>query len=336
MSRPDAPDDDLMTVLGSVLRDEVDRLEPSTDSLARIRDRIHQRSRRTPWRWAAPLAVAAVVVAALSATVFLPSDDEAAAPIPGASVPSPATPKPTPTPSASPSECFTSGPYQPVPTYLVKTFEGRTALYRVFTGLPHPCAEPEFPEASAVEHAISVMGAPEPHGYQSLWPNGVVMTGFDRTGASASISINDDPDGDPDLALQQLVYTVTAADNSISSVTVTTPSRSYPEATRAPPADVLAPVWLTAAVAEQSADGYLITMTGSASVFEATVNWSIADEDGTVVDSGFAMTPEAAPARGDWRATSKPLPLGRSYTVTAYESSPQDGRITWPDTRNAP
>ncbi|HYN76016.1 MAG TPA: Gmad2 immunoglobulin-like domain-containing protein [Candidatus Limnocylindria bacterium] len=335
MTRHDTPDDDLMAELAAALRAEAGQVEPSPHSLDRIRGRVHESSGRTAWRWAAPMAVAAVVVGVVSAAVFVPSD-EVTAPIPGGSVtPSPTLPA-TPPPTPSPSTCFTSGPYLPVPTYLVKTFEGRTALYRVFTGLPHPCAGPEFPEASAVGHAISVMGAPDSRGYQSLWPNGVVMTGFDRTGASARVSVNDDPDGDPDLALQQLVYTVTAADNSISSVTVTTPSRSFPEATRAPQAEVLAPVWLTDAVAEESADGYRITMSGTASVFEATVNWTITDEDGTVVDTGFAMTPEAAPARGEWSAKSKPLPLGRSYTVTAYESSPQDGRVTWPDTKNAP
>ncbi len=344
MTRHDLPDDELMTRFSEVLSSEAERHQPSGDSLARIQARVPGSTGRTTWRWAAPLAVAAAVVGIASAVVFLPSDEPVATPLPGTSViPSPsvsttASPPAIVTPSPSPP-CAVSGPYIPVPRYVVGTFGDRSALYREFFAFAE-CYTGVTSANGDVEQAVESLGwRQDVRGdadYTSLWPTGTKMAAFSRAGGAASLTLNSSPVSDGDLALQQLVYTVTAADNTITSVTVTTPDGVFADLTRAPQIEVLAPVWLTDALAEEVSGGYRITMNGTASVFEATVSWTISDENGNVVDSGFAMTPESAPARGPWTATSKVLPKDRYYTVTAYESSAEDGSVRWPDTKKAP
>lgn len=345
MTRDDGPDDELMTRFSAVLHDEAAAYQPSANSLTRIQGRAPKPASRTPWRWAAPLAAAAVVVGVASAMVLLPNGDQSATPLPGASS-TPSSPPPTDLPSPGPYSCTRPDLGDPVPSYYVGTFEGRSALYRAF--LPATCWRATSDDAGApvVEQAVRNMSEPAAHDldYQSLWPAGLTVTGFSRydgqVAGVVSLSLDADPVGDMTLALQQLVYTVTAADPTIRGVLVGLPG-DPPAADkgvvyRAAAIDVLAPVWLIDVSSRSTADGVLVTMAGTASVFEATVNWQITDEHGTVVDSGNAMTPEAAPARGPWTATSKPLPRGYHYTVTAFEASPMDGRMTWPDTKAVP
>jgi hypothetical protein len=74
-----------------------------------------------------------------------------------------------------------------------------------------------------------------------------------------------------------------------------------------------------------------VTVSGTASVFEATVTWEVDRADGTRVAHGIAMAPIAAPGRGPWSVTVT-LPPG-TYVVTAYAVSAKDGSHTWPDTK---
>ena len=231
-------------------------------------------------------------------------------------------------PSSSGSPC--SGPYASVPTYFAKTWHGRSALYRVELSLE--TCDPEGP--SAAEQAVGFLGSRAAEvAYESFWPTDLDATSFRVTGHVARITVNGDPIESTRIGLQQLVWTVTAADRQIRRVDLTTPGGSYPGLVRAPQEDVLAPVWLLRADTEDVSGGSVIHMSGSASVFEATVSWQVTSSTGKVVDSGSAMTPEAAPARGPWQASSQPLPAGRTYTVTAYAASPEDGSMTWPDSR---
>jgi spore germination protein GerM len=82
--------------------------------------------------------------------------------------------------------------------------------------------------ASAVEAAVEAMlhtPALDPD-YESLWPVATSLLGVTVAGAAATIDLSDDAlspalgSAAEEIALQQLVYTVTAADNSITSVTL--------------------------------------------------------------------------------------------------------------------
>src|SRR5207302_972306 len=73
-----------------------------------------------------------------------------------------------------------------------------------------------------------------------------------------------------------------------------------------------------------------VTLSGTAMVFEATVNWEVDTPDGTMVASGNAMTPEAF-VQGPW-STTVSLPPGQ-YIAKAFEASAKDGSKTWIDSK---
>ena len=73
-----------------------------------------------------------------------------------------------------------------------------------------------------------------------------------------------------------------------------------------------------------------MTLSGTAMVFEAVVNWEVDSADGTPVQSGNAMTPEAF-KMGPWSSTVT-LPAG-SYVAKAFEISAKDGLVTWLDSK---
>jgi hypothetical protein len=130
-------------------------------------------------------------------------------------------------------------------------------------------------------------------------------------------------------SIQELVYTVTAADPTIHAVTVLYPGgRSI--AARMPGLDVLASVWVLSP-AEGASVASPVTIGGTASVFEATVTWEVDRPDGTVVAQGNAMAALGAPGRGPW-SVQVPLAPGQ-YVVKAYAISAKDGSTTWPDTK---
>ncbi len=68
-----------------------------------------------------------------------------------------------------------------------------------------------------------------------------------------------------------------------------------------------------------------VTVTGSANVFEANVNWELLDAEGNVIDSGHTMA-----GLMEWKDFT--VELGDlepgTYTIRAFESSPKDGRPT--------
>jgi hypothetical protein len=68
---------------------------------------------------------------------------------------------------------------------------------------------------------------------------------------------------------------------------------------------------------------------GTASVFEAALQWRIVDSAGRVIVEGIATASAGAPARGDFSVTATfTTPPGVVYaTVEDYSRSPKDGSI---------
>jgi Immunoglobulin-like domain of bacterial spore germination len=116
----------------------------------------------------------------------------------------------------------------------------------------------------------------------------------------------------------------------VTAVSVAWPGGQAASVTRAPGIEVLAGVWVLAPSQGETARSPVV-VSGTASVFEATVTWEVDRPDGTVVAHGIAMTPIAAPWRGPWSFTGS-LPPG-SYVVLAYAVSARHGSHTWPDSR---
>ena len=68
---------------------------------------------------------------------------------------------------------------------------------------------------------------------------------------------------------------------------------------------------------------------GSASVFEAALQWRIVDSAGRVIVAGNTTASAGAPERGDFRMTASfTRPATDTYaTVEVYSRSPKDGNI---------
>ena len=96
--------------------------------------------------------------------------------------------------------------------------------------------------------------------------------------------------------------------------------------TRTPDEETLGPVWLDVPEGGTVTGGF----GGSATVFEATVSWQLRSGD-SVVDEGFSTASTGAPERGEWTATTDAPP--GDYELWAFESSAEDGSITWLDTK---
>jgi hypothetical protein len=168
--------------------------------------------------------------------------------------------------------------------------------------------------------------APADPDYRSPWQG--VSAQVSRSGATVTVRFARAPTplaGEAGMAVQQVVYTVTAADPKVSRVRVIAPG--LPAALtatamgRADQLSVLAPVWLLHPV-DGGAAGPSMTVSGTASVFEATVSVEVR-RGSAVMASTTATASVGAPGRGDWSTTIS-VPPG-DYVVAAYEASEKDG-----------
>jgi hypothetical protein len=136
------------------------------------------------------------------------------------------------------------------------------------------------------------------------------------------------------IAVQQLVWTATAAASANRPVRVTTASGAPIFATR--PGGVyqrpalayedLAPLWIT----EPSryvplAAARPVVVTGQACVFEATFSWELSRGD-AVVKSGTSMATSGCPERGTYSIDLGILTAGE-YSIRVFEVSAADGSV---------
>ncbi len=301
--------------LRRLLREEAATMTPSDEGLERIREKAAEEPSAAR-RWAPLVAAAAVLLAVGAALLFWPrgGTGQTAGPVASASGGSSASTSPSGTtePTLAP---------RAVAAYVVGSSEGRSRLYREFA---------QSTVADPVQAAVNTMlSTPADPDYSTPWPAGTTAT-VQRSGAAVQVSLSADPSGQADLAVQQVVYTVTGADTAVTAVTVETPAATYPNQVRAPGVDVIAPVWLLSPTQGATVTSP-VKLSGTAAVFEATVNWDILGADGTVVKQGYATATVGAPDRGDWSA-SVVLTAG-SYEARAFMLSPQDGRMQWIDSK---
>jgi Immunoglobulin-like domain of bacterial spore germination/Sporulation and spore germination len=319
------PDEVAGEQLRQVLTETAATVQPSEGSLGRVLVRAHH---RTVWSWGTPvLAAAAAVLLVAGVGVYAGTRGDDGAQPGGPSVTSSTLPSVTsvsksPSESAHSSPTTGTGPLHALPVYYAAQDNGQARLYREFHQV-----RTSTPAQAAIVQVLSV--APTDPDYESLWGTHTTLDSYQRSGSVAYVKVSNGPDRFPTAAFQQIVYTVTAADPAVHTVQI-----SYGNVTQNPMArgasiETLAPVWLLTPVQGATASSP-VTLSGTAMVFEAVVNWEVDAADGTPVQSGNAMTPEAF-KMGPWSSTVT-LPAG-SYVAKAFEISAKDGLVTWLDSK---
>jgi hypothetical protein len=319
-------DDRIETVLRAALSARTEQVTVVPDALARIRARTA--ARRRTWT----IAVTSLATAAAAVVTMIAFGH--AAPRPDAQVPPATTATATPSPEAA---------VDSVPVYYTATVAGAPRLFREF----HPVVA-TLPLADQIRVAVAAMlaGAPFDPDYRSAWPATVSLRSLDLPAAAATgggvvvVDLTGDmPTGTAGaIALQQLVYTVTAvtADHGLQlgGVLVRHDGADYSGGplTRAPALEILAPVWL---ISPQQGDtiGSAVDVHVAANL-SAAVRLRVRDSVGnTVTDIAVpvAPTPNTGGAVTQSRGESHvPLNLdpGR-YTITVTSTS--DGQAVSDD-----
>jgi Immunoglobulin-like domain of bacterial spore germination/Sporulation and spore germination len=346
-------------VIRQAMAREADSLEPRTDGLHEIRRKIRE-SRPAPRRpWLLTTGAAVLGTAAAIGLFAVLDKDQTPQAGNGESVagrPSTTTPTPTPTrpratqPTVAPGSPVTPGPTRSdtprpevtraVPVYWMGDVVGRPdlgpRLYRTFVRVHGD------PAVEAVEQLST--GKPDDPDYSSAW-SGAQVSSVDVTGRTITVDFSQLPRKQlgseaASVAAQALVHTVQGTLENTDPVRVTlnggpagqlfghvdtgTPIR------RAPAIDVQAAIWITSPTNNASVTSP-VKITGIASVFEATVNWQVRDTSKRVVQEGYTTASAGGPSFGDFSFTVK-LPPG-DYLLECFESSPEDGRATFTDTK---
>lgn len=317
-------------LLRQILASHAETIVPEGDGLMKIQARTAGRT-RSPWLLpVGALGTAAVVAGAFVLASQLTGDSkDSLKPVPLATQSSSPTSEPSsePTPSTPPVATVA------VPVYYLHDDGQNLRLYREFHKVQAP--EGDRRKAAVVE---MLAGAPQDPDYTSLWPKGTTLLGLTVNGTTAVVNLskeakqqsNAGSQGEP-LSVQQLVYTVTAADPTVKKVELQVDGQKVTDLWghgfganpqgRAPQLDVQGFVWLLAPT-QGATVGSPVTLSGIACTFEATVNIQIV-QGSTVVKELNTMTDGGCPHFGKWSITVD-LPPG-DYLVKALEYSAKDG-----------
>jgi len=287
------------------------------------------------WRPAlAALSVAAVIIAVAVAT-FRGKDDSG--PISAGAQPM----QTVATPATSPDTYPDTGTPSPQPTavtvpvyYLSEVVTGGETEeirgFRLFR---------EFHEAAQRDNSDVVTALYEMFGdqsidpdYWSVWPAATKVLSYQKSGDTATVdfssaaqSANAGAEVEA-TSVQQLVYTVTAADNAVRKVQLLIEGKPVETLwghidvsdplTRAPETDVLSHIWLLTPTEGQGVNR-TFTFGGVGTAYEATILWDVR-RNGTTVEEGFAHGGSGF-EREPWQATVT-LPPGQ-YVLRAWASS---------------
>lgn len=320
-SSNDPHDEQVAALLRATLTREADMVTPG-DGYDRIQERIAHEEHPRPRRGLVWLAAAAavVVVGGVVGVLALGGDDDP----PPAAGPTTTTTEPAPSPSSpttsSPPSTTTAPPpaaeLTGVPVYWLGDTTANVWLYREFRTLPD--------EGGVVRTAVLAAMSERPldPDHRTPWSPPSRLEVSTDDGIVIDVSADAFAGGGvgsrvAELAVQQIVWTATAAAQSTAPVTILVDGAPYDawgaialgEAmTRAPQQDVQAPVWIDSPTEGQQVAPGVVRVTGVSTAFEATVNWELTTDDAEVVGTGFAMggangeyaryeltTPELAP-----------------------------------------
>lgn len=226
--------------------------------------------------------------------------------------------------------------------YYVGDTGTRAALYREFRQVPVVGG----PIRTAVDAMLRV--APRDPDYASLWPTATRIRGISQRGNLATINLSREAltprpgSGFACASLQQLVHTVTAANPGVTRVRLLVEGRSrgvvsafwgagcgpdLPMSRRQPSYLILAPVQISNLLHAQFIPRSFI-VSGEATVFEATVFWTVTDQaTRRVLRSGVTTASTGGPGRGTWaiRVNLPVTQIGRAVVVRALGESSVPG-----------
>jgi len=353
-------DDDLESLLRQALRAETEQVHPVGDGLAKIRERVVRPRPRFAWVRPAALAVGAAAVVSVGGVTLVSQSHQggggrlagpaatstasdapthtrvrtAPAPPPARQTRPRTTPVAPPVATATTERAGTAPPPADVavtvPVYWLGDSGQGSQGPRLFREFARTTAAVGDEVAAALRLAVS--RSPADSDYSSPWPAGTQVRSVTVAGDTATVDLSREAASTArdDLPVQQLVWTATAADPTVTRVRLEVAGAPVGSArARAAQVDVVAPVWILTPV-EGARLSTRVALSGTASVFEGTVGWEV--RQGTsVVDHGFAQASRGAPGRGTWTA-KVPLQPGR-YEVRAFESSPEDGSQEFVDTK---
>jgi hypothetical protein len=339
------PDDDPVAArLRGALSAEADMVQTSDNGLQRIRERTGE-TRHPWWQHPAPLAIAAALVLGIAAGgLAVALNDGGTDKVntgSDASHTAPATTPPSEAPSPTPSDTSSGAPDtqgDDVYVYYVMDDGQGLRLYREVHSVVSAGAE--SPVYSALADMLS-KPATDPD-YTSSWPRGTEVRDYEVTGDVGTVDLSGfvsaGAEGET-VAVQQLVYTVTANDKRVSRVRLLVdgeaPASGHQDwsqpVPRAPMVDVQGLIWLLAP-AQGATVSSPVQIDGYGTAFEAQVNWEVrkGGPDGPKVAEGHTMG-GANGEFGEFHDTVD-LPPG-TYEIRAFESSAEDGRPLHIDTK---
>ena len=242
--------------------------------------------------------------------------------------------------SNSPSSSSPSVPAQSsaVALYWVGDTAKGLRLFREFKAAPKGVD----PVITALETLFT--SVPQDRDYSNLWTTQAKVNAVTREGDLAYVDItpgrlNVGSEAET-RAIDQIVWTTTAADPSIKKVRILIEGKQAQslaghvdltqEFVRGLTYEVLADIWILKPEEAQAISGSL-TVEGVATTFEANVAWRLT-QNGEVIRSGSTTAAEAAPARAPWSFTVEDLAPGE-YVVHASEYSAKDGSLVTEDTK---
>lgn len=345
--------------LRRALEQEAAKVYPSPGGLERILERTRQSRWHVAWRSPALLGVAVATgttVAAIGIGAALlndPSDNVLGpGPVPTTS---PADTSERPSPTAEPTQSTSDTPVMSepatddasrppitqepepgfagaVPVYFVNDTRAGLRLAREWIPVDSP--------RNAIEEAITRMIAKPPVPlYDTLWNPATEVRSVEVGDGTISVDLGVSGTpiirGEPDIAIQQLVYTATAAASLVDPDYGSMPVRIFVDGEpaddldgvdvsevlrRAAPLDVRQLVQLN----EPSQGATVrspVRVRGDAAVFEANLLWELR-QDGRVVDSGFETTGDGQRfSEFDFELTLEP----GEYTIVITEDDASDG-----------
>lgn len=299
--------------ISDALHDEANHIMPTAGGLAQIRARTQQ----PPW-WRRPavlgVAVATATAGAVIAAAMVVMNPDDSTPLGSPSTHTDSTVTAESTPTTSPTEPTSPPPESPTTSAEPETEAMALPVYYSVEAPQGLRLAREFhstqtadPIADAIRHMV---GAPHDPDYGSLWlPSTEVLSVVIQDGTIVvdlqSPATSAQTEADEAMAVQQLVYTATAAtfaatEQSLNDVRVLVDGA---------PAEIFSSVDLTQP--QQRADelstrllvqvevpdeGAIttspVTISGTAAAFEAALEWEVRSDDGSEIESDTAATEE--------------------------------------------
>ena len=180
--------------------------------------------------------------------------------------------------------------------------------------------------------------------HKTLWKSGSKVIGITREGGVATVDLSlgrfDVGAEAEQRAIDQIVWTLTANDPSVTSVKLTVDGQSVETLAGNVDAtasfipgfsyDVLASVGIDQL--DRSDVTSPVVVTGMACTFEANVSWELVQNKKTI-DSGATTAALACPDRSAWKIELGELPAGK-YTIRVFDLSAEDGSVVSEDDKD--